>query len=135
VVSALDISGVALERGRRAAAERGLAIGWRHADLDENPESALPAGPFDLIVWVRYIQPTLMPHLLARLDFSGTLLCEQHLTTQAEVAGPASAAFRLEPGELQRSAAGLRVLHSYEGLIVDPDGRSVALAQLVGERA
>ena len=134
-VSALDISGVGLERGRRAAVERGLAIEWRHADLDENPENALPAGPFDLIVWVRYVQPTLMPHLLARLGSGGALLCEQHLTTQAQVAGPANPAFRLEPGELQRSAASLRVLHSYEGLIVDPDGRSVSLAQLVGQRA
>jgi tellurite methyltransferase len=134
-VSALDISGVGLERGRRAAAERGLDIEWRYADLDEDPASALPAGPFDLIVWVRYIQPTLMPHLLARLALGGTLLCQQHLTTQAEVAGPTSAAFRLAPGELQRTATGLHVLHSYEGLIVDPDGRSVALAELIGKRA
>lgn len=135
VVSAVDISSVGLERGRRIAAERGHDIEWQQADLDEDPESALPAGPFDLIVWVRYIQPTLMPHLLARLGSGGTLLCEQHLTTHAEVAGPANTAFRVEPGELQRAATNLRVLHSYEGLIVDPDGRSVALAQLVGQRA
>jgi SAM-dependent methyltransferase len=135
VVSALDISSVALERGRRTATERRLDIEWQHADLDEDPESALPAGPFDLIVWVRYIHPTLMPHVLARLGRGGTLLCEQHLTTQAEVAGPASTAFRLQPGELQRAAASLHVLHYYEGLIADPDGRSVALAQLVGQRA
>ena len=131
-VSALDISGVGLERGRHAAAERRLDIEWLHADLDENPDGVLPAGPFDLIVWVRYMQRTLMPQVLAHLNVGGALLCEQHLTTPAEVAGPTSAAFRLEPGELQRSATGLRVLHTYEGLIVDPDRRSVALAQLIG---
>jgi len=131
-VSALDISSVGLERGRGAATERHLDIEWLNADLDENPDCALPAGRFDLIVWVRYMQRALMPHVLAHLNVGGALLCEQHLTTQAKVAGPTSAAFRLEPGELQRAATGLRVLHAYEGLIVDPDGRSVALAQLIG---
>ena len=55
--------------------------------------------------------------------------------TDAPVAGPTSAGFRLAPGELSRSAAGLRIEHSYEGLVVDPDGRSVALAQLIGRTA
>ena len=130
-VSALDISAVALERGRRAAAERGLDVEWLCADLDEEIEQALPAGGFDLIVWVRYVHPELMPHLIARLDDGGTLLCEQHLATTAQVAGPTSAAFRLAPGTLLETAQNLQVLHSYEGPLVDPDGRDVALAQLV----
>ena len=134
-VSALDISAVALERGRSDAAERGLDVEWLEADLDEDPEHALPTGDFDLIVWVRYIHRTLMPHLLARLRTGGVLVCEQHLRSDAPVAGPTSASFRLEPGELAQSAVELRVLHAYEGPSVDPDGRRVALAQLVGARA
>jgi SAM-dependent methyltransferase len=134
-VTALDISAVALERGRRAAAERGLDIDWLLADLDEDLASALPAGEFDLIVWVRYVHRDLMPHLIARLGDGGTLLCEQHLATTAQVAGPTSAAFRLAPGELARSARDLHVLHSYEGGLVDPDGRTVALAQLLATKS
>ena len=134
-VSALDISTVALARGRRDAAERGLDVEWLCADLDEDLERALPAGGFDLIVWARYVHRTLMPALVARLNVGGTLLCEQHLITAAQVAGPTSAGFRLAPGELQRAAQSLQVLHSYEGPVVDPDGRPVALAQLVGRRA
>ena len=134
-VSALDISRVALDRGQRAAAERSLSIDWLCADLDDDPERALPPGRFNLIVWARYVHPTLMPYLIARLAAGGALLCEQHLTTDAPVAGPTSAGFRLAPGELSRSAAGLRIEHSYEGLVVDPDGRSVALAQLIGRAA
>ena len=133
-VSALDISAVALERGRHAAAERGLTIGWLCADLDEDIEQALPAGRFDLIVWVRYVHPELMPHLIARLDDGGTLLCEQHLATDTPVAGPTRAEFRLAPNELRRSAHGLRIEYDYEGIVVDPDGRSVALAQLVASK-
>jgi SAM-dependent methyltransferase len=134
-VTALDISAVALERGRRAAAERGLAVEWLCADLDDDLQRTLPAGPFDLVVWARYVHRTLMPHLVARLDSGGALVCEQHLVTDAAVAGPTSAEFRLAPGELRGSAHGLRVDYSYEGLVVDPDGRSVALAQLIGRKA
>ncbi|HEY3515982.1 MAG TPA: methyltransferase domain-containing protein [Gammaproteobacteria bacterium] len=133
-VTALDISSVALDRGRRAALDRGLAIEWLCADLDEDPERVLPAGDFDLIVWARYVHRTLMPHLVARLDLGGSLVCEQHLATDARVAGPTSAGFRLAPGELRASAQGLRIDHSYEGLAVDPDGRSVALTQLIGTK-
>ena len=133
-VVALDISRVGLERGRGAAAERGLTVDWLYADLDEDPAGALPAGPFDLIVWVRYVHRTLMPHLIARLGAGGTLVCEQHLRTDDPVAGPTSAEFRLAPGELRRSAQTLHIKHDYEGLVVDPDGRSVALVQLIGAK-
>ena len=133
-VTALDISSVALERGRRAALERGFTIEWLCADLDEDPERVLPAGGFDLIVWARYVHRTLMPHLLARLDLGGSLVCEQHLVTDAPVAGPTSAEFRLTPGELRAAAQTLHIDYSYEGLVVDPDGRSVALTQLVGSK-
>ena len=133
-VAAIDISVVALERGRRAAAERVLDVEWLCADLDDDVEHALPAGPFDLIVWVRYVHRTLMPALVARLNAGGTLLCEQHLATAVPVAGPTSAAYRLAPGDLARAARPLQVLHSYEGTLVDPDDRPVALAQLVARR-
>jgi SAM-dependent methyltransferase len=133
-VTALDISAVALARGRRAAEERGLAIEWLAADLDEDPAAALPAGPFELIVWVRYVNRALMPHLAARLAPGGTLLVEQHLVSEEPVAGPTSAGFRLAKNELARSATGLTPLHDYEGPVVDPDERLVALAQLVARR-
>jgi len=141
-VTALDISAVGLERARRTAASRGVHVDWLCADLDGDPDEVLPAGPFELIVWVRYIHRALMPHVLARLAAGGVLLCEQHLTTTADVAGPGPA-FRLAPGELARSTSpasgtskgrGLEVLHDYEGLLTDPDGRTVAVAQLVGAR-
>ena len=130
-VTAVDISAVGIERGKRSAAQRQLEIDWLVVDLDEPGVPALPHARYDLIVWVRYIQRALLPHLLARLAPGGALLCEQHLATTAEVAGPRSAAFRLQPGELRQSARGLTVLHDYEGSVTDPDGRTVMLAQLV----
>lgn len=131
---AVDISDVALARATEDAKRRGLEVRWIEADLDEDPDEALPRGGYDLVVWVRYVNAGLMPHLIARLNAGGCLLCEQHLVSDAEVVGPRGAAFRLAPGELRRAAHGLEILHDYEGPVVDPDGRTAALAQLVARR-
>jgi tellurite methyltransferase len=133
-VDALDIAESALERGRAAAEERGLAIRWIAADLDAEDDSALPAASYDLILWVRYVNAGLMPHLVRRLVPGGYLICEQHLVTTAEVVGPSGGVFRLQPGELRSSAAGLSILDYREGLVIDPDGRTAALAQIVARR-
>ena len=45
-VTAIDVSSVALERGRRAAARLGVDVDWRLTGL---VEAALPAGGFDLV--------------------------------------------------------------------------------------
>ena len=60
---------------------------------------------------------------------------EQHLVTSADVVGPTSGSFRLAPGELTRAAADLETVYEHEGPIVDPDGRTAALAQLIARRA
>lgn len=132
-VDALDISAVGLERARESARESDVTLSLICSDLDAAPDVALPAGPYDLIVWVRYVNMALLAPLAARLAPGGHVLCEQHLATPAEVAGPRSAAFRLQPGQLRAaaSAAALAIVHYDEGLIEDPDGRTVALAQLV----
>lgn len=130
-VTAVDISAVGIERAQRKAAAAGVGIDWLCADLDEPGVPALPRARYELIVWVRYIQRALLPHLLERLAPGGVLLCEQHLATTADVAGPRNPAFRLDAGELRRAASGLAILHDYEGIVTDPDGRPAMLAQLV----
>ena len=45
-VTALDVSGVALQRARRLAEESGVQVTWVHAGL---VEAGLPAGGFDLV--------------------------------------------------------------------------------------
>jgi SAM-dependent methyltransferase len=133
-VDAIDISSVGLERGRALARERNLDVHWICADLDVEPERSLPEGAYDLIVWIRYVNPGLIPHVVSRLRPGGHLVCEQHLVAADEVLGPKSSAFRLRPGELRSSAHGLRVLHDYEGLLLDADGKATAVAQLVASK-
>jgi len=62
------------------------------------------------------------------------LLTEQHLVSGADVIGPRNSAFRLRPGSLRSSCSQLQLLHDFEGLVEDPDGRTAALAQIVGRK-
>jgi SAM-dependent methyltransferase len=133
-VDAVDISAVALERGRADAARLNLAVRWLCVDLEDDAD-ALPRGPYDLVVWVRYVSSSLFPAVVSRLAPGGHVLCEQHLATTADVAGPRAEAFRLRAGELRSQAAGLAIVEYSEGLVLDPDGRTVALAQLIAKRA
>lgn len=138
-VDAVDISAVGLERGRRAAAARGLEIRWIQCDLDEHPDAVLPAGPYAVIVLVRYVDRALLAHLFARLEPGGVLLAEQHLESSEDVVGPSSAAFRLRRNELLRDALAAgrdecSVSYYREGIVTEPDGRRAALAQLVMQR-
>ncbi len=82
----------------------------------------------------RYTQPTLIPHLLRLLRAGGHFLCEEHLATDRDVAGPSDPAFRMAPNELLQLAAELRVLFYREAIIEDPDGRQASLAQLIACR-
>lgn len=134
-VDALDISPAALERGRSAAAAEGLEIDWIRADLEQGLDSiAELEARYDLIVMIRYVNLSLVPALIARLADGGCLLCEEHLQTRRAVAGPRSAAYRLGSNQLLRAAEPLRVRYYREGAAVDPDGRGVELAQLIGCR-
>lgn len=130
-VDAVDISAVALERARQTTRERGLEIHWMEADLD----SFVPAGNrYDLIVVARYVNRNLMPRLSAGLKPGGALLYEHHILTDLEVDGPTNPDFRLGPNELLRQFSDLEVRFYREGLVEDPDGRTMALAQMVAFR-
>jgi tellurite methyltransferase len=134
-VDAVDVSAAALERARDAARERGLDVRWLEADLEQTPDDALPPGPYDLIILVRYVHRAILRPLWRRLSPGGMLLCEQHLDSAADVIGPRRAEFRMRPNELLRAALGagpgVEIRYYREGPVIDPDGRAAALAQLV----
>lgn len=130
-VDAMDISAVALGRLRDAAAERGLAVNAIEADLETAPP---PAGPYDLIVMVRYVNADLIRGVPLILSDGGCFVCEEHLETDEDVVGPSDPAFRVAPGELRELASGLEILHYSERLVTDPDGRTAALARLAARR-
>jgi tellurite methyltransferase len=128
-VDAIDVSSVALERGRQTAEKLGVSVNWRCEDLDD---LRLEADSFDLIMVARFLDRRLFPTLIEALAPAGHLIYETHLMTNVEdVGGPGSGRFRLRPQELLHLGLELRVVHYFEGITRDPDGRAMALAQLV----
>jgi SAM-dependent methyltransferase len=85
-VTALDVSGVALERAARHAEQAQVAVRWVHAGL---VEAALPAGTFDLVsaqypALLRTDARDAEAALLAAAAPGGTLLVVHHQIVDAE---------------------------------------------------
>lgn len=111
-VDAIDISGVALARGREEAMRRGVRVRFIQADLDEY---ALPAAAYDLIVVFYYLERRLVPALRAALRPGGLLIYEtfnQSVRAQRPDVDPR---YLLETGELARFFADWEVLDYHEG--------------------
>ena len=129
-VDAVDIAAEALARGRQTAKEQQLeGISWYEHDLD----TGLPAqlDQYGLVIMVRYLDIALLQAASKKLAKGGYLLAEVHLRSVTPVAGPGSDRFRAAPGDLKCAAAQLDILDYFEGLAIDPDGSTVALARLL----
>lgn len=131
-VDAVDIAPEALRRGQVSAKEAGLTtIRWIEHDFDY----PLPAmlNDYGLIVMIRYLNLNLLRAAVKRLLPGGHVLVEVHLQTEHAVAGPSSARYRAAAGELKSAAeaASLTIRDYSEGLSVDPDGETVAVARLL----
>ena len=135
-VTGIDISGAGLERARNSALDAGLQIDWRQQDLDEGLQAR---GKFNVICLFRYLNRDLIRRLPDFIAPNGILLVEVHLHVEGNaqevpLAGPSNPAFLAAPGELPALLAGMEVLLQEEGIVVDPDGRHVALARLIGRK-
>ena len=134
-VDAVDISPIALDRLRTDAEAEDLPVNCLERDL-EPTSSALDVFAehcYYLALSIRYTDLPLVGALPRVLAPGGHLIAEMHLITEKTVAGPRSPRFRVAPGELRKAGSAFELLHYHEGLVTDPDGRTVALAQLVGQ--
>jgi SAM-dependent methyltransferase len=136
-VDAVDISSVAIARGRALADSKGVTVNWQCEDLlEEGPEPELAGAKYDLIVVFRFVAPDLVASLMDRLNPEGLLLIEEHLqTSRADVTGPASSRFRVAPGDLKRLIEKLVLLHDFEGEVMEPDGSTAMLARVVARQS
>lgn len=136
-VDAVDISDMALEQLDEKARAEGLSITGINRDLEQDPEVAtdfLVADTYDLAIMFRYAHSALLEPISRALKPGGYLIVESHLVTEAEVVGPRGTRHRVAPGELRQAADGLDVIVYSEGIVLDPDGRSAAIARLVARR-
>ncbi len=131
-VDAIDISSVGLDRARARADEEGVMVNWIEQDLLAEP--SLPRSDYQLIILFRFVAPELLSSLPAYLRPGGYLVVEEHLQTEAHVAGPRGNRFRVAPGVLAASLAGMPVVDSFEGLVTDPDGETSAVARITVQK-
>lgn len=111
-VTALDISAVALDAGRRLAQERNLKIDWRQCDLTA---ADLPIAAFDLIVSFNYLERTSIASIKQAVKPGGLVIFETYLIDQAAVGHPKNPDYLLKHNELLDDFRGFRVLLYREG--------------------
>lgn len=89
------------------------------ADLENGPWP-LAGRRFDAIVVTNYLWRALTRTLVQSLAEGGVLIHETFALGQATVGKPSRADFLLQPGELLRASAGLRVVAYEDGFLADP---------------
>ena len=111
-VVAVDISPIALEEGRRGAAEKNLAVTWQQADLER---IQLEEDAYDLVVDFNYLQRALIPQIKAALRVGGHVIFETYLIDQPAIGHPKNPAYLLQHNELLNFFREYRVLYYREG--------------------
>jgi SAM-dependent methyltransferase len=130
-VDAVDVSDVAVAALRQAAADRGLRVDPRALDLEREP---LPAGPYDVVVCMSYLQRDLFEPLARVLAPGGVVLYETFARAHVEELGrDFNPAYVLERNELLRAFSALHVRHYREG-VVDARGGPRGVASIVAQR-
>ena len=86
----------------------------RVADIESGPWP-FPGRRFDALVVTNYLWRPLWPQLIASLAEGGVLICETFAAGQQTIGKPSRPEFLLQPGELLRLCAGLRVVSFEDG--------------------
>ncbi len=155
-VHGYDVSPVGLAAAAAATSpDLARRIAWRHRDL---LEAGLPVSPrYHFVLISRFVAPDLLKVLHQHVVTGGYLCIEEHLAVPAgdadwqalvaaaawpdgalqpgAIAGPGSGRFRVPAGALREAVAGhFEILHDFEGLVADREGKPALLAQLFARR-
>jgi SAM-dependent methyltransferase len=109
-VDAVDISEAGLERARDRAAQRGVDVDWRRADLAEFDPGR---ERYDVITVSFFAALEHLPDLKEALAPGGVLVYEHHLRSSDSVDGPSTDRYRYRSNDLLRACLDLTIL-SYE---------------------
>ncbi len=125
-VTIADISAPGLARAREDAAAAKVRVHTRQTDLELDP---FPAGPWDLIVSICFLQRSLFAAYPTALAPGGTLAVVQPTKRNLERHDKPPADFLLDDGELPKLVAGLEVVHYEEGWLADGRHDAVLVAR------
>jgi len=115
-VTAVDNSSVGIEIAKQRAAEKGVEVEFRVADLEKG-EFAIEAGAYDLIGDFYYLQRNLFEAMKAGVKAGGIIISTIHIYGDAEEAGE----FLLKTGELREFFRDFEILHYHETSLTDED--------------
>ena len=115
-VDAMDISEVALQEARKTAADKGLAINFIQAELEQ---AALPDAAYDLIINFNFLERSLIPKMKDAVKLGGHVIFETYFVDQRVLGHPRNPAFLLGHNELLELFRDFRVLYYREGQFVE----------------
>ncbi len=118
-VVAVDSSRVGIGLTRRRAAERGVEVETRVADL-ERGEFQIEPDAYDLVCDLYYLQRDLFPDIRAGVRSGGAVVAAIHLADE-HAAPTMNPAYLLRPGDLRALFADWRVSYYHETQAHDPD--------------
>jgi len=127
-VTAVDGAPAAIEILRSRAAERGITVDARIADLEKG-EHQIERSAWNLIVICYYLQRDLFQPAKEGLVPSGILLAIVHIAEPGEE----PTEHRLRPGESTKYFQGFEILHRHEGQPNDAAHRR-PVAEIVARR-
>jgi SAM-dependent methyltransferase len=132
-VDAVDVSDEALERAARAADAEGVDVNWIRSDLDD---FEFERGAYDVLTVSFFAALDRIPDMTAALAPGGVLVYEHHLRSSDEIdIGPSSDRYRYPSNHLLHACLDLTILHYEERMRPDEEGRTQAVATLVGRRS
>lgn len=130
-VDAIDISSEGLKKARQNAQNQELDINWIEHDLEQPYSFDID---YRLIVIMWYVNLPLISRLCDCLAPGGYLICQQHMQSDSDVAGPSNPAFRVAGGQLREAVSGLEILLYEESIDVNDEGEQIASARVVAKK-
>lgn len=128
-VDAIDISGVAIEKGKKRVKKNKVNVNFIQADFEDY---RIPVKAYDLIVNFNYLQRTLIPAIKNGLKNGGVVLFETFTLEQQAIGPPKNPDFLLKPNELLKLFEGMHIFFYREGIFEEE--RKKALASLAGKK-
>lgn len=129
-VNAVDSSSVAIEKGRKLAAEAGVSVNFINADLEN---FIIAEESYDLIINFNFLERSLIPSMKKGLKKGGSILFETFTIDQKEIGPPRNENYLLAHKELLSLFSDLYLSFYREGIFEEGE-RKKALASIVAQK-
>ncbi|WP_338742096.1 class I SAM-dependent methyltransferase [Haloplanus salilacus] len=133
-VDAVDVSDEALDRAAAAAEREGVeGVTWIRSDIDD---FAFERSTYDVITVSFFAALDHLPDLKEALSPGGVLIYEHHLRSTDPIdLGPSTDRHRYRSNDLLRACLDLTILDYRERMRTDDEGRTLAVATLIGRNS